>query len=70
MNALRQLREAAHVSQADLARHLGVQEPTVEKWESGERPVAARYRFRAVKFLIGCKRSKAPSGTPVKPGTF
>lgn len=32
---IRELREAAGLTQADVARHLGLDETTVAKWEAG-----------------------------------
>lgn len=35
MNKIRSRREAAGMSQSELARHLGLDSSTVNKWESG-----------------------------------
>jgi hypothetical protein len=34
---IRQVRESAGISQAELARRLGVAQPSVARWESGRR---------------------------------
>jgi len=42
----REIRERARLSQADVARALGVDQPTVQRWEAGSQPRrehAARY---------------------------
>lgn len=40
---IRELREAAELTQTDLARALGVSRPAVSLWESGaKRPMASR----------------------------
>lgn len=33
--SIRQVREAVGISQAELARRLGIKQPTVARWESG-----------------------------------
>ncbi len=51
MNRVRELREARGLSQADLARLLGVSAYTVGRWEAGQMVPAARNARRLAKRL-------------------
>jgi transcriptional regulator with XRE-family HTH domain len=46
----REIRERAHLSQADVARALGVDQPTVARWEAGRAP-SRRHATRYAELL-------------------
>lgn len=65
MKNLRKLREEAHVSQAALARALGVAQNTVSNWENGNRDPSNEALMRVadffgvtVDYLLGKEESK------------
>lgn len=47
----RAIREKAHLSQADVARALGTDPPTVSRWETGQCPPRRDYAVKLARLL-------------------
>ena len=71
--ALRKLRAAVGMSQAEFARHLGISLPLCQKMEAGEKPIAAVVRERVREIYGGVlekRRVTDVSGSVYRPEFF
>lgn len=62
---MRELREAAGLTQADLAGLLDVAKDTVARWERGERPIL-RVTELAVRQVLSAPGTPAQAGRPAR----
>ena len=66
---LRETREAAGVSQADVAAHIGVSQSRLSYIESGKRPITPEQFHRAILFIIATKEERDAQFAAVTGGT-
>lgn len=67
--AIRQVRESVGVTQAELARRLGVTQPAVNRWESGRRRASVATLQRIAEALGLNLTVIFSAGTPPSPPT-